>query len=174
VQNFHPLFTHFPIALLLVSVAAAVVAHVKGSPGAHLVARVLLYLGTAAAAVTALTGFLAEQTVTPVAGAHAVIEEHQTYAYILLGIAALLSAWSLLSWRRRRLPPRPAALWLIGHAALVAFVFLTAKEGGELVHELGVGTKMTAKGGPLYDPRAASAQPAADSTAPRPTGRDFK
>jgi LPXTG-motif cell wall-anchored protein len=149
-----------------------VVAHVKGAPGAYLVARVLLYLGTAAAAVTALTGFLAEQTVTPVAGAHAVIEEHQTYAYIVLGIAALLSAWSLVSWRRRRLPPRPAALWLIGQAALVVFVFLTAKEGGELVHELGVGTKMTAKGGPLYDPMARAQPP--DSTAPRPTGKDFK
>jgi LPXTG-motif cell wall-anchored protein len=171
-QNFHPLFTHFPIALLLVSAAAALYAHVKGSPGTHLVARVLLYLGTLAGVVTAVTGFLAAQTVAPVAGMRHVIEEHQTYAYVLLGVAALMTAWSLVSWRRRNLPPRPAALWLLAQAALVTCVFLTAMEGGELVHELGVGTKLTGKGGPLYDPMA-RAQPA-DSTAPNPSGKDFK
>ena len=171
-QNFHPLLVHFPIAFLLGSVLAALVAHFSGRPGAHLVARVLLYAGTLAATFTALNGFFSAQAVAPVAGMREVIEEHQTYAYVLLAIACFLSGWSLVSWRRRRLPPKPAALWLVGQAALVALLVLTAKEGGELVHELGVGTKLTAPGGPLFDPAAGGAP--ADTSAPNPTGRDFR
>ena len=113
-QNFHPLFVHFPVALLLTSAVAALWAQASSRPGAHLVARVLLWIGTLAAAAAVITGFLASQSVAPVRGAHAVIEEHERYAYILLGLSALLSAWSIVSWRRSGAPPAPAALWSVG------------------------------------------------------------
>jgi uncharacterized membrane protein len=171
-QNFHPLFVHFPVALLLFAAVVALYAQATHRPGAQLVARVLLYAGTLAAIAAAVTGFVAAQTVTPVVGAKHVIAEHQTYAYILLAIASLLSAWSLVSWRRRGVSPGPPLLWILGQVVLVVLVFLTANEGGELVHELGVGTKLTGKGGPLYDPTAGSAP--VDSSAPRPTGKDFR
>jgi uncharacterized membrane protein len=172
-QNFHPLFVHFPIALLLTSVAAAFVAALTKKAGADTVARVLLYLGTLAAGVTALTGFFAAQTVAPVARARPVLGEHQTYAYILLAVAAILSAWSIVAWRRLKRPPRPTAFWLVGQLALAVLIALTANEGGELVHEYGVGTKMTAKGGPLHEAGNPGGAPA-DTSAPRPTGRDFR
>ena len=171
-QNFHPLFVHFPIGLLFTSAIVALWAQATKRPGAHLVARVLLWLGTFAAAATVVSDFLGEQTVAHVAGAHDVIEEHERYAYILLGLSALLSAWALVSWRRRGAPPAPGALWSLGQLALLAMLVLTAQEGGELVHELGVGTKLTAPGGPLHDPMAQAAP--ADTTAPRPTGKDFR
>jgi uncharacterized membrane protein len=173
VQNFHPLFVHFPIALLLTSVAATFAGALLKRPNAPGMARALLYLGTLAAAVTAVTGFLAAQSVSPVAGTKGVIEEHQNYAYVLLAISAALSGWAFASWRRAQAAPRPAGLWLAGQLALVVLVVLTAKEGGELVHEHGVGTSLTAPGGPLHDAAAAHTAPA-DSTAPKPTGRDFK
>jgi len=119
-----------------------------------------------------LTGFFAAQTVTHVAHARHPLEEHQTYAYVLLSIAAILSAWSIVAWRRLKRTPRPTAVWLFGQIALAALIVLTANEGGELVHEFGVGTKMTAKGGPLYEGSAGAAP--ADTSAPRPTGRDFR
>jgi uncharacterized membrane protein len=172
VQNFHPLFTHFPIALLLTSVAATFAGAVLKRPNAPGVARALLYLGTLAAAVTVVTGFLAAQSVAPVAGTRGVIEEHQNYAYVLLAFAAALSGWVFVSWRRAQAAPRPAWLWLALQLALVALVALTANEGGELVHEHGVGTRLTAPGGPLHNPSAAAAP--ADSSAPKPTGRDFR
>jgi len=171
-QNFHPLFVHFPIALLFTSAVVALWAQATRRPGAHLVARVLLWLGTLGAAAAVVTGFLGEQSVARVTGAHDVIEEHERYAYILLGLSALLSAWAIVSWRRRGAPPAPAALWILGQVALLAMLVLTANEGGELVHELGVGTKLTAPGGPLYD-AAAQAAPA-DTSAPNPTGKDFR
>ena len=169
-QNFHPLIVHFPIALLVTSAVVALWAQASRRPGAHLVARVLLWLGTLAAAAAVISGFLGSQTVAHVRGAHAVIEEHERYAYILLGLSALLSAWTLVSWRRMHSPPKPAALWSLAQVALLVMLVLTAKEGGELVHELGVGTKLTAPGGPLYDPSIQSAP--ADSSAP--TAKDFR
>jgi uncharacterized membrane protein len=170
-QNLHPLIVHFPVALLFVSALVALLAQATGRADAHLVGRALLWLGTAAAAAAVVSGFLGEQTVARVAGAHDVIEEHERYAYILLGLAALLSAWALVSWRRRGAPPAPAPLWLLGQALLLAMVVLTAKEGGELVHELGVGTRMTAPGGPLYDAALQSRAPADTTT---PTRGDFR
>ena len=173
-QNFHPLFVHFPIGLLFTSAVVALWAQATKRPGAHLVARVLLWLGTLGAAAAVTTGFLGEQTVAHVKGAHGVIEEHERYAYILLGLSALLSAWALVSWRRRGAPPAPAAAWILGQFALLAMLVLTANEGGELVHELGVGTKLTAPGGPLYDPSIQQGGAPADSNAPNPTGKDFR
>lgn len=176
-QNFHPLFVHFPIALLLTSVVAALVAVRTRRPGAELVARVLLYTGTLAAGLTVITGFLAAQTVARVRAAAPVIEEHQTYAYVLLSVASMLSAWSILAWRRHSRAPRPTVLWVIGQLGLAALVMLTAKEGGELVHEHGVGTALTAPGGPLHESGARPAAGDSASTgsgAPRPTGRDFR
>ena len=172
-QNFHPLFVHFPIALLLTSVAAAFAGALLKRPDAPGVARALLYLGTLAAAVTVVTGFLAAQHVAPVAGTKDILSEHQNYAYGLLAAAVALSAWSFVAWRRAQAAPRPTWSWLLAQLGLVVLVVLTANEGGELVHEHGVGTSLTAPGGPLHNPAAAHAAPA-DSTAPKPTGRDFK
>ncbi len=172
-QNVHPLLVHFPIALLLTSVAATFTGALLRRPTAPGVARALLYLGTLAAAVTVVSGFLAAQSVARVHGTREIIEEHQNYAYVLLGIAAALSAWSIISWRRAQAAPRPVWLWLALQLAMVLFVVLTGNEGGELVHEHGVGTKLTAPGGPLHETAAVSAAPI-DSSAPRPTGRDFR
>jgi len=170
VQNLHPLVVHFPIGLLFTSAVVALWAQATNRPDAHLVGRVLLWLGTVAAAAAVISGFLGAQTVARVTGAHDVIEEHEKYAYVLLGLSCALSGWAIVAWRRSHAAPRPAAPWVIGQVLLLAMIVLTAKEGGELVHELGVGTKMTARGGPLFEGGAQSAVP--DSSVP--TGKDFR
>ena len=169
-QNLHPLVVHFPIGLLFTSAVVALWAQATGRPGAHFVGRVLLWLGTVAAAAGVISGFLGAQSVTRVAGAHDVIEEHEKYAYVLLALSCALSGWAIVAWRRTQSAPKPAAAWIVGQLALLTMLVLTAKEGGELVHELGVGTKLTAHGGPLYDPAIQRAAP--DSTVP--TGKDFR
>jgi uncharacterized membrane protein len=170
VQNLHPLIVHFPIGLLFTSAVVALWAQATNRPGAHLVARVLLWLGTVAAAAAVISGFLGAQTVARVTGAHDVIEEHEKYAYVLLGLSCALSGWALIAYKRRHASPAPAVPWVIGQVLLLAMLVLTAKEGGELVHELGVGTKMTAPGGRLYEPSMQTARP--DSTVP--SSKDFR
>lgn len=194
-QNPHPLVVHFPLALLLVSAVAALYAAGRGHASADAFARALLYLGTAACAVAVVTGFLAGQSVTRVARAAGTLGEHQNLAYVLLGLASVLSGWAFVARQRRRAAPAPRSLWVVAQLALAALVVLTGKDGGALVHQYGVGTALTARGGPLYE-RPSPAAPtnagtgagvtpgatgsSTDSSGrsptapPRPSGRDFR
>jgi hypothetical protein len=62
-------------------------------------------------------------------------------------------------------------LYTLALVALATLVALTAREGGELVYEYGVGTEMTAPGGPLAeDPSDQPRQPPAEI----PRREDFR
>ncbi|MGH7725090.1 MAG: DUF2231 domain-containing protein [Candidatus Eiseniibacteriota bacterium] len=169
-QNGHPLVVHFPIALLTVAVFAAFLAAFTARPSVQAFARACLYLGTAGAAAAVISGFFASQTVAPVLRAAHELEEHRNYGYMVLILASLLSAWSVVAWRRLKRPPRPHPLFLLGHAALLFALFMAGLEGGEMVYEHGLGTKLTAPGGPLHEPLGDGDAPG-DSV---PTARDFR
>ena len=174
-QNPHPLLVHFPIAFLTAFAVSALLALVLPRPGLDRFARASLFLGTAAAAVTVISGFLAEQSVAPVRDAAADLAKHRLAGYAVLAIAGLLSA---LAFLEPRLVARAGAVRAgraLGAVALLGALVLAGAEGGELVHEHGVGTRMTAPGGPLHDPDApATAAPRATDDAPAPTGKDFR
>ncbi len=178
-QNLHPVVVHFPIALLTVAVLAAFLAAFTARETMLGFARVCLVLGTAAAGAAALSGFFASQTVAPVPGAAHELEEHRNYGYIVLILASLLSAWSIVAWRRLKRPPKPHGLFLLGHAALLAALFLAAREGAEMVYEHGLGTALTAPGGPLHEPLGAGPGGTAPGTSGTPqdsvpSARDFR
>ena len=61
--NIHPLFVHFPIALLLTSFAAYILGSLFKKEELLITGKWFLYFGTLAAAVTVLTGLEAEKTV---------------------------------------------------------------------------------------------------------------
>ncbi len=174
-QNPHPLLVHFPIAFLTVFAVSALLLLLVPRPGLERFARASLFLGTAAAAVTVISGFLAEQSVAPVRAATEDLVKHRTAGYVVLAIAALLSA---LAFLEPRFAARAGALRAgraLGALVLLAALFLAGAEGGELVHEHGVGTALTAPGGPLHDPAAsANTAPRASDDAPAPTGKDFR
>ena len=164
-QNVHPLVVHFPIALLVLAVAAEWVSAVRGHPTLETIARWSLYLGTIAAALAAISGWYAAQTVTEVAAAHDSIAHHQRLGFLTLGTAAVLAFWRFGSAARGG--PRPRWLFRLGVLGLGAFLLWTAEEGGELVYEYGVGTELTAPEGPL-------AEPPSDSGRSGPTGDEFR
>jgi uncharacterized membrane protein len=174
VQNPHPLLVHFPIAFLCAFAVAALLALVVRRPGLDRFARACLFTGTAAAAVTVVSGFLAEQRVAPVAAAAHAIGEHRLLAYATLLVAALLSALAAVAPRH----PARAAAFRLGQAGgavvLLTVLVLTAREGGELVHEFGVGTALTGPGGRLHEGAAPGVAPRAGEGAPAPTGEDFR
>ena len=171
-QNPHPLLVHFPIAFLFGFVAATFLALVVRHPGVERFARACLFVGTAAAGVAVISGFLAEQTVARVAGAANELAKHRLAGYTTLALAAVLTAVAAVAPRH---PQRAGAIrgaTLAGALALGGTLLFTAKEGGELVHEYGVGTHLTGPNGPLHEAEAAA--PAAPDDAPKPTGKDFR
>jgi len=113
-------------------------------------AKWFLYLGALAAAGAALTGWIASQSVAPVSAAKGPLAEHRTLAFLSLGTAVALAFWR---WgTERRGGPRPRLLFAVGMLGLGALLVAAALEGGELVYEHGVGTALTAPGGPLAEP----------------------
>jgi uncharacterized membrane protein len=154
VQNVHPLFVHFPLGLLITAVACESLFALTRRPLADTLARWLLYLGAIAAGAAALTGWLASQHVAPVAGAAHGLTDHRTFGFVALGTAAVLAFWR---WGTSRAGgPRPRALFLVGMLGLAALLVAAGLEGGKLVYELGVGTTLTAPGGPLHEAGADS------------------
>lgn len=147
IPNWHPMFVHFPIALLSVATGFYVLtAFMKPSELRQqfaIVARWSLWLGAGFAIVTAILGLIAYNSVKghdiP---SHAAMVEHRNWAIATLSIFLPLAAWSL--WRDRtrpRVSPIFVVLMVIGFGVLAS----TAWHGGEVVFRYGVGVKSLPK-----------------------------
>ena len=168
-QNFHPLLVHFPIALILMAAFFELLHRFTRDAILDRLALWLLCFGGLAAAFAAASGWIAEQTVAPVAAAHEVLEHHRMAGYLTLGLAAAQIAWRIATGRRGG--PRPRWLFAVALLGLAGLVAFAAHQGGQLVYQHGVGTAITAPGGPLAeDP---TTQPE-KTPAEVPTGKDFR
>ncbi|HKA23353.1 MAG TPA: DUF2231 domain-containing protein [Candidatus Eisenbacteria bacterium] len=155
-QNPHPLFVHFPLGLLVTAVLCEAVFAFTRRPLADTLSRWLLYAGALGAAAAALTGWLASLSVAPVARAAGDLVDHRTFGFLSLGTAAVLAFWR---WGTSRAGgPKPRWLFLAGMLGLLGLLVTAGLEGGELVYEHGVGTELTAPGGPLREAHADSSK----------------
>ena len=137
----HPLLVHFPIGLI-VTAALIDLAALGADPRSTLRrAATGLYLAGAATLIAAYFTGRSDAALVRIPGpAHAVVDEHWTWAlrttvYMgLLGAGRLgLELAGLLTGRGRWLPV--VAAGLVG----VLLLFQTAERGGRLVYEHGVG-----------------------------------
>lgn len=173
-QNAHPLVVHFPIAFLAGFAAATLLALVVRRPGLERFARACLYVGTPAAAVAVISGFYADQTVAPVAAAQGALGKHRLAGYGVLALASTLTALHVVAPRHPGRAGLVRTLSVVGAIAIGGTLWYAAHEGGELVHDYGVGTRMTGPGGPLAEDPSSPAPPPPTDTAPRPTRSDFR
>ncbi|MEO6463452.1 MAG: DUF2231 domain-containing protein, partial [Candidatus Eisenbacteria bacterium] len=125
-QNPHPLLVHFPIAFLIAFALATLLALVVRRPGLAAFARACLFVGTAAAAVTVLSGFLAEQSVAPVARARPDIEDHRLFGYGVLSLSGLLTALAVIAPRHAARAGLVRAAQSVGSLVLLVVLWLTA------------------------------------------------
>ncbi len=135
--NIHPLLVHFPIALLLTSVALSWADLLWKGKGFERAAWYTLLLGLAGTVATLITGLIAAQSVPIDSPALATLNTHK-----LLGIATLvIFGMQAVCARRSKgvYSPRKrilhTAIQLVGVGLIVAVGFL----GGELVFTYGVG-----------------------------------
>ena len=138
-RDLHPMLSHFPIALLVVSVGLDLAA--RFWPQLRPSAWLTLVLGAVMTLPTTVTGLIAHVPYedSPAAGA---IETHELLAFGTTALFIGLTAWR---WRTRRRGGDAAAGWLYPGVALLGLVLLTATgyTGGSLVYDHAVGVSAT-------------------------------
>lgn len=144
--NWHPIFVHFPIALLSLAVVMHVVIAFLNPSALRdeltIIARWNLWLGALFGVIAALLGLWAYNTVTHDTPSHHAMTLHRNWAIATLLIFVPLALWS---YRRRRsvMPARAVfiVLLLIGFGVLAS----TAWHGAEVVYRYGIGVKSLPK-----------------------------
>ncbi len=138
-SNLHPLFLHFPIAFLFGFLLVELYGLVFRKAGARHLASHLLYLGAVGAAVTAISGLLAAESVPHGAQVHAIMEWHERAGITVAVLAAGLALW-------RGLGGIPVSTMNLTFSLLMSFIlfgilFLGADLGGLMVYQHGVGVQ---------------------------------
>jgi len=141
IPNWHPLFVHFPIALVSLSAFFHVAAILLRNqprfvPHCAVLAHATLWLGALAALPTALFGWLAFNSVFHDEAGHAAMLEHRAWALATLLILLILAGWDI--WRQK-VDDTPA--WPFASAVILAWLMVvsTAWHGAELVYRHGLG-----------------------------------
>ncbi|MBI4807860.1 MAG: DUF2231 domain-containing protein [Nitrosomonadales bacterium] len=141
IPNFHPLFVHFPIALISVSAffhLSARLLRERPRYAAHcaVLAHASLWLGALAAMPTVALGWLASNSVNHDEAGHAAMLLHRAWALVTLAVLLVLAGWDAWKHKVDATPTWPFVGAVIAAWMLVAS---TAWHGGELVYRHGLG-----------------------------------
>ena len=172
IYQWHPIFVHFTVALLAVSVVFFAFAWRIGNPAWH--ARLLaaaelnLWTGTAVTALTVAFGWIAFETVPHEDAVHELMVRHRNFAFATFGGFVALTALS--GWQRRH-AGYPSLLFAVGLLAALAGLAATGLLGGQLVFEHGLAverlaTKAASAKLPTADKSPAADKPPAAETQP--------
>ena len=137
--NYHPLFVHFPIALLTTFFFLDLFGTLFRNDSMRHAASWLLYLGTLGALATVLMGLQAAENVAHGSAVHPIMEQHKIYGLTLTSIAVILTLWRLLS--NHLITGMANTLHLLLAAIVCALLFLGADLGGLMVYKYGVSVK---------------------------------
>ncbi len=136
-HELHPVFAHFPIVLLPLSVVSDVVGSITHNPFMHVVGRVAMPLAVTSMALTAVTGVIAQEGVTASQQpgvAQDFLTTHRNMNIVVFGATAALTAM-------RMRQNKPNGLYYGLAAGTVAAMAYSAFLGGEMVHKYGVGVE---------------------------------
>ena len=139
--NIHPLFVHFPIALLTVCVFFYVAGLIFKKENLLIAGKWSLYLGTLSAAAAVWTGLLAAGSVEHGGDTHQIMMVHQYLGITILILSTILSLWTFFS--KANMPARGRVLFVVALLGLAAIISQQADFGGRMVfgHGVGVGKK---------------------------------
>ncbi len=132
IANVHPLFVHFPIALLTTFFCLELAAFFLKKEIVKIISSALLYLGTISAFLTVLAGFIAANSIPHGGNVHEIMENHEHIGIAILGLASFLSLWR---WKFFTM----AQGWFLTLAGLlVMLIVIGADLGGLMVYKYGV------------------------------------
>ena len=142
IPNWHPVWVHFAIALLVTGAVGHTLALIRksqggGMPQALIVGRWTLWFGVLGAGLALLTGFWAAGSVTHDDAAHANMMVHRNWAIATTVLFALAAAFEWLRRVQLQASVVTVALCLAG----VVAIGVTGYEGGQNVFEYGLGVQ---------------------------------
>lgn len=132
--NHHPMFVHFPIVLWLAALVFEALALWRNSDDIHRTASRMLYLGTVAAIVTVLTGFVAQNSIPP-GDAQRVVGIHETLMLISTSLSLLLCIVAFA--QRKNATPQLRKMMVAGLLLLGILTTIGADRGAQLVYGYG-------------------------------------
>ena len=135
--NIHPLFAHFPIALLLASAVFYFLGAVAKKDNLYETGRWTLWLGTLSAGLAVWTGLKAENTVQHNEEVHQIMMFHQNLGYVVLALGVILSGWLLMA--KKTVPQKGKVVFFGGLVLLSIFLLQQAELGGRMVYAYGTG-----------------------------------
>ena len=134
--NIHPLFVHFPIALLLAAVVFYFLGSVIGKEDLFAAGKWVLWLGTLSAGLAVWTGLKAPDTVFHDMDIHPLILAHQYLGITILSLSFLLSLWVFIS--KANIPAKRFVF--LGILFLLSLLIVQQADfGGRIVFGKGVG-----------------------------------
>ena len=142
IPNWHPIWVHFAIALLITSAGIFLLFGWRAGPAnrpsdALIVARWTLWLGVIAAATALVTGYWASGSVAHDDLGHVNMMLHRNWAFSAAAIFALAAAVEFLKRAEARASVFSIFLVVAGSAALA----VTGLKGAENVYEHGLGVQ---------------------------------
>lgn len=135
IPNWHPVFVHFTIGLLGISVLFYMAGLVTKKDVFYTVGKWNLWVGVAITIGTVLAGLQAAGTVDHDAESHAAMMDHRSWALTTAGVFGALGLWSFLKHQRST----PTALFTIVLFLASSMIAITGFKGAELVYRHGTG-----------------------------------
>lgn len=135
-DNLHPLFVHFPIALLALFFLLDFAGSLAEKPQWRQAAGWFLYAGSFFAVLTVAAGLMAAASVAHGGDVHEIMENHEHLAIAVLILALALSVWR---WAAKTLITGAAnTLYLILAALMNGLLLFATDLGGLMVYGYGV------------------------------------
>ena len=138
--NWHPIFVHFTVALLIVAAALHVLSHFISNTNLKnqlsTTASWNLWIGIGVTVLTVAMGWVAFNTVNHDEPSHLAMIEHRNWAMATFAVLLGIAAWEIYLYRHRK-----GKGWLFTALLVIAASLLmsTAWHGGELVYRHGLG-----------------------------------
>ena len=141
IPNWHPIFVHFTIGLLGISVffylaSSFLPVSDELKKNWQIVARWCLWSGMAITIGTLLAGYFAYNSVAHDTPSHEAMTEHRNWAFATAASFALLTIWSIWIYRKQQVPGMAFLLFALLSGGLLAS---TGWHGGEAVYRYGLG-----------------------------------
>ncbi|MDH5681710.1 MAG: DUF2231 domain-containing protein [Spirochaetota bacterium] len=146
-QNIHPAFVHYPIALLSVVLLFELLGRILKKDSILNASWGCQILGTISLIVTLITGWLAESDVPHNLASHELLEDHKGAQLIVTGIFLVLLIWKALQKDRFKNSAGLFIVFIFLYGSAVSGMLYGAHLGGKLVYEHGVGTWLTKEKG---------------------------